>query len=94
MFKFFSFFKIKVFPFLENVNEEVSSNNKHNVATNMEAVPKLSNVVTHCASNFLRANVQFFAIEKNIQSIKTDPSIIYMVTDHNQKVLQMRYWEG
>ena len=26
--------------------------------------------------------------------MKTDPSIIYMVPEHNQKVLQMRYHEG
>ena len=26
--------------------------------------------------------------------MKLDPSIIYMVPDHKQKVLQMRYFEG
>ena len=26
--------------------------------------------------------------------MKTDPSIVYMVPDHKQKVLQMGYWEG
>ena len=28
-----------------------------------------------------------------MKSIKTDPSIIYMVLDHKQKVLQIRYLE-
>ena len=29
-----------------------------------------------------------------MQSIKTDLYIIYMVPDYNQKVLQIKYWEG
>ena len=60
----------------------------------MSAVPKLSYVVSHYASHCLHANVQFSAIEKIMQSSKTDPSIIYMVPHHQQKVLQMRYQEG
>ena len=80
--------------FLKNVNEEVSSNNKDEVATTMATVPKLSYAVSHYASHSLRAIVQYFAIEKIMQSMKTDPSIIYMVPDHKQKVLQMLYQEG
>ena len=56
-------------------------------------VPKLSDVFTHYASHCLRANVQFSAIEKNMHSMKIDPSIIYMVPYHKNK-LQMRYREG
>ena len=51
-----------MFPFLNNVNYEVSSNEKDEVASMMAAVPKLSNAVTHYASHHLRANVQFSAI--------------------------------
>ena len=81
-------------PLLNNVNYEVCSNEKDEIVSTMAAVTKVSNVVTHYASHFLRDNVQFSAIEKNMQSTKTDPSIVYMVPDHNKKVLQMRYHEG
>ena len=60
----------------------------------MTMVLKISDVVTHYASHSLRANVQFYSIEKNMQSMKTDTFIIYMVPYHKQKVFQMRYQEG
>ena len=60
----------------------------------MAAVPKLSYSVSHYASHLLYVNLYFSAIENFMQSIKTDPSIIYMVPDYNQKVLQKIYWEG
>ena len=69
----FLFFKIKVLPFLDNSNKEVSSNKKDEVVTMVAVVPKLSYVVSHYASHRLRENVQFSDIKKNIQSIKTDP---------------------
>ena len=72
-------------PFLKNTNEEVSSNNRYEVATVMDAVPKLSYAISHYASNCLCINVQFYDIEKIMQSMKTYPSIIYMVPDHKQK---------
>ena len=50
----------------------------------MDAVPKLSYAVSYYDSHRLRANVQFPAIEKNIQSMKIDPSIIYMVPDNKK----------
>ena len=53
----------------------------------MAMVLKLSDVVTHYASHCLHANVQFYSIEKNMHSMRTDSSIIYMVPDHKQKVL-------
>ena len=59
----------------------------------MDVGPKLSDVVTHYASHRLSTNVQFNAIEKNMQSIKTYPSIIYMIPYLKQRVLQMRYCE-
>ena len=59
----------------------------------MAAVPKLSYAVSHYASHLLCVNLDFSAIENFMQSMKTDPSIIYMVPDYNQKVLQTRYWE-
>ena len=71
-------------PFLENVNEEVSSDNKDVVANMMAAVSKLSCEVSHYGSHCLRANVRFSDIEKKTQSMKTDPSIIYMVPDQKQ----------
>ena len=37
----FSFFKNKMFPFLNNVNDEVSSKQKDEVATMMATVPKI-----------------------------------------------------
>ena len=60
----------------------------------MAAVPKLSYAVSQYASHSLRANVYFPNIEKNMQEIKTDPSIIYMFPDHKQKVLQLKSREG
>ena len=90
----FSFFKSKVFPFLSNVNNELYSNHKDEFSTMMAAVPKLSDTVSRYASHRLCANVQFSAIENNMQSMKTDPSIIYIVLDHKKNVFQMRYREG
>ena len=60
----FSFFKRKVLPFLENVNEEVSQNNKGEVVTMMDAVTNLSYAISHNASHCLCANVQFSDIER------------------------------
>ena len=51
----------------------------------MAEEPKLSYAVSHYASHRLRVNVQFSATEKNMQSMKTDPSITYMVPDQKQK---------
>ena len=59
----------------------------------MAAVPKLSYEISHYASHHLCANVKFSAIEKSMHSMKTDPSIIYMIPDHKQNVLWMKYWE-
>ena len=60
----------------------------------MDAVPKPSYAVSHYASHCLRASMKFYAIEKNMQSMKTDPSIIYMVPYHKKRVLQIIYMEG
>ena len=81
----FMFFKRKVIPFLNYVGENVSSSHKKEVATVMAAVSKLSYAVTRYASHRLHANVQFYAIEKIIQLMKTDQSVIYMILDHRQK---------
>ena len=59
-----SHFQKKILPFLENVNEEVSSNNKDEVETMIPAVPKISYSVTQYDSHCLRTNVQFSAMEK------------------------------
>ena len=90
----FSFFKRKVLFFLKKFNEEVSSNKKYYVATMMAVVPNISYVFSHYDSHRLHANVHFSAIEKYMQSMKTDPYIIHMVPDIKQKVFQMRYQEG
>ena len=50
----------------------------------MDAVPKVSYTISHYDSHCLCVNVQFSAIEKIMQSMKTDPSIIHMVPDHKQ----------
>ena len=89
----FSFFHNKFLPLLNNVNYEVSSTEKDYFASMMASVSKISNYVIHYASHHLGANVKFSAIEKNIQSMKIDPSIVYMVPYHNQKVLHMMYHE-
>ena len=44
-------------PFLKNVNDELYSNDKDEVASMMAAVQKVSNAVSHYASPHLRANV-------------------------------------
>ena len=36
----------------------------------MTAIPTLSDAATHYASHRIHANMQFYAIEKNIQSMK------------------------
>ena len=90
----FYFFYNKVLPFLKNDDYEVSSNDKYEVEPIMDSVTNLSNTVTRYASHHLRTNVKFYAIEDIIQSMKTDPSIAYMVPYQNQKVLQMRYCDG
>ena len=54
---FFSFLHNKVFTLLNNVNDELYSNDKDEVASMMAAVHKLSNAVSHYASPHLRANV-------------------------------------
>ena len=51
----------------------------------MDAVPKISYTVSHSYSRSIRSNIQFNTIEKNMQAMKTDPSIIYMVPDHKKK---------
>ena len=53
----------------------------------MAAVPNSSDAVTQYASHRLLANVQFYAI-KNMQSMKTDQSIIYMIPDHKHKKIR------
>ena len=60
---YFSFFHNKVLPFLNNINDKFSSNEKDEVTSIMAAVPKISNAVTHYASHRLCANVKFSAIE-------------------------------
>ena len=84
----------KSYYFPGNVDKDVSSNHKKEVETMITAVPKLSDAVTNYASHFLRENLQFSAIEKNMQTMKTDQSIVYMIPYHKQNVLHMRYWEG
>ena len=50
----------------------------------MAMVQKLSYAVSQYDSHRICANVQFSAIEKIMQSMKTDTSIIYMVPDHKK----------
>ena len=50
----------------------------------MSAVSKIAYAVSNYTSHRLRANVNFSAREKSIQSMKTYPSIIYMVPDHKK----------
>ena len=76
-----------MFPLLNNVNVEVSSNENDEVDSRMAVAIRLSNDVTHYASHCQCANVQFSTIEKFMQSMKIDPFIFYMVPYHNQKVL-------
>ena len=51
-------------PFLKKFNDELSSNNKDDIAIIMSEGTKLSYVVSHYALHRLRANVNFSAIEK------------------------------
>ena len=67
---------------LSNVNYVASSNVNYYVETMTSSVPKLSNDVIHYASHRLRANSQFYAIDEIIQSMKTEPYIVYMVPYH------------
>ena len=54
-------------PFLNNVNYEVSSNDKYEVVSMISAVPKLSNAFIHYDSYTLFANVQFSDIETSMK---------------------------
>ena len=93
MFNLFILSRNKVLPFRNNINDEVYSNDKDEVVSMVVAVPKQSNAITHYALYLLRANVQFSAIETLIKSMKTDPSVVYMVPYHEKKVSQMSYLE-
>ena len=64
MFNLFLIFQEKHLSFLKHVNEEVSSNNKGEVAAMMAEVPKIYYVVSNYASHSLHANEKFSAIEK------------------------------
>ena len=94
MLNLFLLFQNKVLPLLKNVNDKVSYNDKDEVVYIMYAVTKISNTITHYASHRICSNVQFSDIDKIMQSMKTYPSIVYMVPDHKQKVFQMRYHNG
>ena len=50
----------------------------------MTTVKNISYAVSPYSSHPLSANVKFSDIEKISQSMKTDPSIIYMVPDQKQ----------
>ena len=58
-------------PFLRNVNDAVSSNDKDCVETVAATVPKLSNAFTHYASHHIHANFQFAVIDATMKSMKT-----------------------
>ena len=63
----FYFVQNKVLHFLNNVNYEVSSNDKYEVVSMISAVPKLSNAFIHYDSYTLFANVQFSDIETSMK---------------------------
>lgn len=90
----FSFFQAKVQPFMKDVETSVVTSHKTEATSMVTGIPKLAECVIHYASHRLRANVQFAATRSIYDSMKADPSIVLMLPDHKQKVLQMRYREG
>ncbi len=58
------------------------------------ATPKLVYALSHYMAHRLRARVQFHAIDKLKDELKSDPSKMLIVMDHKQKNLQMKYREG
>ena len=58
------------------------------------STPKYSYVITHYMAHQLQAKVQFAAIDKIKNDLKINPSKVWMVINHKQKVLQMKYREG
>ena len=94
MFNLYLLFPDKVLPLLSNANDAVSSNDKDEVDTMKAVVPKLSNAATYYESHCLHSNFQFSEIDTIMQSMRTESSIVYMVTYHKQKVLHMRFHKG
>ena len=60
----------------------------------MADVPKISYAFSQYDSHRLCAKCVVFYHRNIMQSMQTDLTIIYMVTDQKQKYLQMIYWEG
>ena len=80
-------------PLLININDAVSYNDKDKVYTITVVFPKLSKYITHYVSHCLPTKVKFVEIYSIIMAMNTEPSIVYMVPYHNQKVLHMRFCE-
>ena len=59
-----------------------------------DSVPKVSKSVAHYVSHRLRANAQFYEIDTIMQSMRTEPYIIYMVPDYNKNAIHMSFCEG
>ena len=92
MFNLFLIFQY-FFAYPENVNEEISPNNKDEVETMMNAVPKLLYVVSHCDSHCLHANVQTSSIVNYL--VNENRSIHNLYGSRPQTFfLKIRYREG
>lgn len=90
----FQFFDLKVRPFLEQIDQTSTESSKLEVDSMLAFIPQACKAVKDYASHRLRAEVQFRAIEEVQLEMKGDPSILYIVIDHRQKVEQMRFREG
>ena len=60
----------------------------------IQLLPYIQEVVIWFMSHQLRVKVQFNAITKIKEELKTNPNHVLVVLDHKQKVLLMKYREG
>ena len=92
----FTFFQAKTHGFLTRVSNAQFSEDSHaeELQSMFASLPKLTYAIAHYMGHRLRARVQFHAIRKIKQGLRNNPSKALIVTDHKQKILQMKYREG
>lgn len=89
------FFYKKVKGFLDYVVSRLGEDSESDEIKSMyRAIPILTYAIKHYMAHRLRAKVQFVAIDNEKESLKNDPTILYICIDHKQKILQIRFREG
>ena len=93
----FNLFTSKALPVFNECVSEFSVNmddTKHEIDSMIQALPYIQEVLIWFMSHRLRAKVQFNAITKIKEELKTNPDHVLVVLDHKQKFFPMKYYEG